>query len=101
MPTALLIPVKTMGNAKQRLGDAFDQYHRTLLAEAMLRDVLTAVSGVADRVEVFLVTGDPQAQSLATQFKLASSKTVATKARQPPSKWRAGGAKIAATTPRL
>jgi 2-phospho-L-lactate guanylyltransferase len=69
MPTALLIPVKTMGNAKQRLGDAFDQYHRTLLAEAMLRDVLTAVSGVADRVDVFLVTGDPQAQSLATQFK--------------------------------
>src|SRR5262252_5711347 len=69
MPTALLIPVKTMGNAKQRLSDAFYKHHRTLLAEAMLRDVLTAVSGVADRVDVFLVTGDPQVQSLATQFK--------------------------------
>jgi len=68
MPTALLIPVKTMGTAKQRLGDALDQHHRTLLAEAMLRDVLTAVSGVADRVDVFLVTGDADAQALAAEF---------------------------------
>jgi 2-phospho-L-lactate guanylyltransferase len=68
MPTALLIPVKTMGNAKQRLGDALDQHHRMLLAEAMLRDVLTAVSGVADRADVFLVTGDADAQALAAEF---------------------------------
>jgi len=69
MPTALLIPVKTLGNAKQRLGAAFDQQHRTLLAEAMLRDVLTAVAGVASRVDAFLVTGDPRAQALAAEFK--------------------------------
>jgi 2-phospho-L-lactate guanylyltransferase len=71
MPTALLIPVKTLGNAKQRLGDAFDQHHRTLLAEAMLRDVLAAVSGVADRLDVFLVTGDADAQALAAEFNFS------------------------------
>jgi 2-phospho-L-lactate guanylyltransferase len=65
---ALLIPVKDLGNAKQRLGDAYDQAHRTLLAEAMLRDVLTAAAGVASRLDVFLVTGDPRAHALAAEF---------------------------------
>jgi len=68
MRVALLIPVKSLENAKQRLGDAYDQPHRTQLAEAMLRDVLTAVGGVTGRVEVFLVTGDARAQALATEF---------------------------------
>jgi 2-phospho-L-lactate/phosphoenolpyruvate guanylyltransferase len=69
MPAALLVPVKSMGNAKQRLADALDQTHRTELAEAMLRDVLTAASGVADRVDVFLVTGDVAAQTLARELE--------------------------------
>ena len=68
MRAALLIPVKTLGNAKQRLGDAYDQPHRTLLAEAMLRDVLTAVSALGGRVDVFLVTGDARAAALAAEF---------------------------------
>ncbi len=68
MRAALLIPVKTLSNAKQRLGDAYDQHHRTLLAEAMLRDVLTAVSEVDERVSVFLVTGDARAAALAADF---------------------------------
>jgi len=68
MHGALLIPVKTLGNAKQRLGEAFDQAHRTLLAEAMLRDVLTAACGVAGRLDLFLVTGDARAQALAAEF---------------------------------
>jgi 2-phospho-L-lactate guanylyltransferase len=63
--TALLIPVKSLGNAKQRLGAALDRKHRTLLAEAMLRDVLTAATGVAHRLDIFLVTGDLRAQSMA------------------------------------
>jgi 2-phospho-L-lactate guanylyltransferase len=71
MATALLIPVKSMGNAKQRLADALDQHHRTLLAEAMLRDVLTAVSRVADRVDVFVVTGDADARALAAEFNFS------------------------------
>jgi 2-phospho-L-lactate guanylyltransferase len=68
MPAALLIPVKSMGNAKQRLAEVLDQPHRTQLAEAMLGDVLAAASGVAQRVDVFLVTGDGSAQVLALGF---------------------------------
>lgn len=68
MPAALLIPVKDLGKAKQRLGVAYDQGHRTMLAEAMLRDVLTAAAGVADRLDVFLVTGDQRAQTMAAEF---------------------------------
>jgi len=71
MPTALLVPVKNLGNAKQRLGEAFDQEHRTLLAEAMLRDVLTAIAGVAGRLDPFLVTGDTRARDLAAEFAFA------------------------------
>jgi 2-phospho-L-lactate guanylyltransferase len=71
MPGALLVPVKTLGNAKQRLGQAFDQPRRTLLAQAMLRDVLVAASGVTDRLDVFLVTGDTQAKALADEFGFA------------------------------
>jgi 2-phospho-L-lactate/phosphoenolpyruvate guanylyltransferase len=69
MRAALLVPVKDLSNAKQRLGNAFDQARRTQLAEAMLRDVLTAVSEVADRIDVLLVTGDACAKSLAADFK--------------------------------
>src|SRR5450755_3862573 len=68
MPVALLVPVKSMGNAKQRLAHALDQPHRTQFAEAMLRDVLTAAAGVADRLDVFLVTGDSSAQAVAREF---------------------------------
>src|SRR5271165_5312081 len=68
MPAALLVPVKSMGNAKQRLAEALDQPHRTQLAEAMLRDVLAAASGVAERLDVFLVTSDTSAQALAHEF---------------------------------
>jgi 2-phospho-L-lactate/phosphoenolpyruvate guanylyltransferase len=68
MRAALLVPVKSMDNAKQRLAEALDQPHRTQLAQAMLRDVLTAASGVASRVDVFLVTGDPSANAVAHEF---------------------------------
>src|SRR5271157_5357627 len=68
MRAALLVPVKNLGNAKQRLGEAFDQAYHALRAEAMLRDVLTAASGVTDRLDVFLVTGDSGAQAMAAEF---------------------------------
>jgi 2-phospho-L-lactate guanylyltransferase len=68
MRGALLIPVKSLATAKQRLSEALDQAHRTLLAEAMLRDVLAAAASVRDRLDVFLVTGDAQAQAIAAEF---------------------------------
>jgi 2-phospho-L-lactate guanylyltransferase len=70
MHTALLIPVKNLSNAKQRLGEALDQEHRSLLAEAMLRDVLTAAAGVRDRHDIYLVTGDAHARRLRAEFGL-------------------------------
>lgn len=64
----LLIPVKDLSNAKQRLGVVLDQAHRSHLAEAMLRDVMLAASGVRSRVDVALVTGDRRAEELAAEF---------------------------------
>src|SRR5271169_4891917 len=68
MCAALLIPVKNLTNAKQRLADALDQAQRSQLAEAMLRDVMTAAAGVTDRLDVYLVTGDSRAQAMAAEF---------------------------------
>ena len=68
MRAALLIPVKNLTNAKQRLGEALDQTQRAQLAEAMLRDVMTAAAGVTDRLDVYLVTGDMRAQTMAAEF---------------------------------
>lgn len=64
----LLIPVKDLSTAKQRLADALSQSQRSQLAEAMLRDVMTAASGVLDCIDVALVTGDARAQHLAHEF---------------------------------
>lgn len=65
----LLIPVKDLSNAKQRLAAALDQEHRSQLAEAMLRDVMTAAGSVRSRVDVALVTSDHRAQELAAEFE--------------------------------
>jgi 2-phospho-L-lactate guanylyltransferase len=65
----LLIPVKDLSNAKQRLAAALDQAHRSQLAEAMLRDVMLAAAGVRARVDLALVTGDRRAQELAAEYE--------------------------------
>ncbi len=56
----LLIPVKSLTTAKQRLASVLDQGRRSQLAEAMLRDVMSAAAGVRGRIDVALVTGDAQ-----------------------------------------
>lgn len=61
----LLIPFKSLATAKQRLAQALDARQRSELAEAMLRDVMTAAAGVKDRIDVALVTGDAQAKTIA------------------------------------
>jgi len=65
MRAILLIPFKSLATAKQRLAEALDQRKRSQLAEAMLRDVMTAVAGVVSRIDVALVTGDLRAQEMA------------------------------------
>jgi 2-phospho-L-lactate guanylyltransferase len=64
----LLIPVKSLTAAKQRLASALSQDRRSQLAEAMLRDVMTAAAGVLGHIDVALVTGDARARALAAEF---------------------------------
>jgi 2-phospho-L-lactate guanylyltransferase len=68
MHAILLIPVKSLSTAKQRLADVLTPSQRTQLAEAMLHDVMTAASGARSHIDVALVTGDLRAQQLAHEF---------------------------------
>lgn len=63
----ILVPVKDLGNAKQRLAAALDQSTRTELAHAMLHDVLDALSKL-ENVAVALVTSDGFALGLADNY---------------------------------
>ncbi len=56
----ILVPVKNLKNAKQRLASVMEQSARTELAQAMLQDVLESLSGY----EVSLVTSDSFASHL-------------------------------------
>ena len=64
----ILVPVKNLSAAKQRLAAILGQPARTKLAKAMLLDVLESIAMWQDRPEVGLVTGDPFALQLAHEF---------------------------------
>ena len=64
----ILVPVKNLAGAKQRLAALFDQPARTELAQAMLFDVLETLGQWTDRPEVAIVTSDPFALQLARHF---------------------------------
>lgn len=63
----ILVPVKNLANAKQRLAPALEHHARTELAHAMLRDVLGALSDYGED-EVSLVSSDLFAEELANQY---------------------------------
>lgn len=67
----ILVPVKNLATAKQRLAALLDQPARTALAQAMVFDVLEALVAWADRPEVTIVTSDPFAMELARRFNFA------------------------------
>ena len=67
-PLMILVPVKNLSGAKQRLAAILGQDRRTELAQTMLLDVLEAVAGWRQRPEVGIVTSDPFAIQLALQF---------------------------------
>jgi 2-phospho-L-lactate guanylyltransferase len=60
----ILLPVKNLAKAKQRLASVLDQPARTELAQAMLSDVVAAIAAFAGD-EVTLATSDPFAMELA------------------------------------
>jgi 2-phospho-L-lactate/phosphoenolpyruvate guanylyltransferase len=64
----ILVPVKNLSGAKQRLATLFDQPARTELAQAMLFDVLKTLGTWKDCPEVGIVTSDPFALHLAEHF---------------------------------
>jgi 2-phospho-L-lactate guanylyltransferase len=65
----ILIPVKSLTNAKQRLASVLDQPTRSKLAQAMLCDVLETLGTWVSRPEVSIVTSDPFAVEVARRFQ--------------------------------
>jgi 2-phospho-L-lactate guanylyltransferase len=64
----ILVPVKNLSGAKQRLASLLDQATRTELAQTMLLDVLETLALWAGRPEVAVVTSDAFAGDLARRF---------------------------------
>jgi 2-phospho-L-lactate/phosphoenolpyruvate guanylyltransferase len=64
----ILIPVKNLKEAKQRLASVLDQPERTELARAMLQDVADAVVAWKNRPEVAIVSCDSFALSIACRY---------------------------------
>jgi 2-phospho-L-lactate guanylyltransferase len=67
----ILIPVKNLGRAKQRLAAVLDQVDRTELAQAMLEDILGVLANWPQHPDVSLVASDPFACELAKEFRFA------------------------------
>jgi 2-phospho-L-lactate guanylyltransferase len=65
----ILLPVKNLSAAKQRLAAVLDQPSRTKLAQAMLHDVMSALAAWPDRPAVGIVSSDPFAVDLAHSYK--------------------------------
>lgn len=64
----ILVPIKNLNNAKQRLSPLLNAEERRALAEAMLEDVLQTLGTWPDRPLVVLITNDPLARELADEF---------------------------------
>jgi 2-phospho-L-lactate guanylyltransferase len=70
----ILVPVKNLSSAKQRLAAVLDQPSRTALAQAMLHDVLTTLHSWPARREngrppVAVVSSDAYAVTVATEYE--------------------------------
>ena len=63
----IVIPVKNLATAKQRLAGLLAAEERAALAKAMLQDVFEAVASWARRPQVAVVSGDAEARWLARQ----------------------------------
>jgi 2-phospho-L-lactate guanylyltransferase len=66
----ILVPVKNLSTAKQRLAAVLDQPARTELARAMVHDVVSTLATWTARPACALVTSDPFAIELAQQYDL-------------------------------
>ncbi len=64
----VVLPVKDLANAKQRLAGVLDAAERQALFRAMLEDVLSALAATAGLAGILMVTRDPEAQALAARY---------------------------------
>lgn len=64
----ILVPVKNLSGAKQRLSPILNAEERYALAQAMCEDVLQTLASWQRRLAVAIVTGDPFARDLAARF---------------------------------
>ena len=64
---ALLLPIKDLRNAKQRLGGLLTAEERFALAQAMLTDTIRAVRGMQRAEKIFVVTNYIPAMQLAQE----------------------------------
>jgi len=64
----ILVPVKNLKQAKQRLAEVLDQPARTELAQAMLHDVLEVLASWQGRPDIAIVSCDSFALSLANTY---------------------------------
>ena len=64
----ILVPIKNLTNAKQRLSPVLSPAERLALAQAMCEDVLQALADWRARPSVAVVTSDPFARALASRF---------------------------------
>jgi 2-phospho-L-lactate guanylyltransferase len=62
---AILLPIKDLGNAKQRLAGVLTPEERFQLAQAMLRDTVRALLGATRANKIFVVTNYPPAMQMA------------------------------------
>src|ERR1700753_60130 len=65
MRTVAILPIKSFGEAKQRLAHEFDAPTRRALAQAMFSDVLVALRRAPSIEETVVVTADNGAQRIA------------------------------------
>ena len=65
----ILVPVKNLSEAKQRLSPILTPEERFALARAMCQDVLEALARWRKRPAVGVVTSDPFARTLAVRFE--------------------------------
>lgn len=65
----ILVPVKILADAKQRLSGILSAEERVALAQAMCEDVLQTLANCQNRRSVAVVTSDSFASRLAARFK--------------------------------
>jgi len=64
----IILPIKNLDQAKQRLSGALSGDERRALFEVMLRDVLTALRDVQSAAGVLIVSREARARELAAEF---------------------------------